>query len=85
VSRAAQECVNNVIKHSGASHAYVELDFSSDSAIRYSFQDDGVGSEIVGGGFGLIGMKERVILLEGDIVFQTAKGKGFGVEISLPG
>jgi signal transduction histidine kinase len=85
ISRAAQECVNNVIKHSGATHAFVELDYSSSSLLRFSFHDDGIGSEILDGGFGLIGMKERVILLEGEITFQTAKGKGFGVEIHLPG
>jgi len=85
ISRAAQECVNNMIKHSRATHAVVELDYLSASSLRFSFQDDGIGSEILEGGFGLIGMKERVNLLEGDIVFRTATGKGFGVEITLPG
>jgi signal transduction histidine kinase len=85
VSRAAQECVNNMIKHSAARHAKVELDYSVSSAIRFSFQDDGVGSEAAEGGFGIIGMKERVILLDGEITIQTAKGQGFCVEIILPG
>lgn len=85
VSRAAQECVNNIIKHSRAHQATVELDYSSTSALRFAFHDDGIGSELLEGGFGLVGMKERVILLEGEITFRTAKGKGFGVEIILPG
>lgn len=83
--RAAQECVNNTLKHSGAKLINVVLDYTSENEIRFGFQDDGVGSQDVEGGFGLLGMKERVQLLEGEITIQTALGRGFEVEIHLPG
>jgi signal transduction histidine kinase len=85
ILRAAQECVNNMLKHARASHASVDLDYSSPAVIRFYFQDDGIGSEILNGGFGLLGMKERVMLLEGELNVHTAKGEGFRVEILLPG
>jgi signal transduction histidine kinase len=85
LSRAAQECVNNVLKHSGAKKITVSLDYSSPGIVRFDFTDDGRGSAVPKGGFGLIGMRERVLLLEGEISIKTAKGEGFGVEISLPG
>lgn len=85
LTRAAQECVNNVLKHSSATRVSVELDFSSLSLIRFIFSDNGRGSDELAGGYGLIGMKERVSLLEGEITIRSVKGKGFCVEICLPG
>jgi signal transduction histidine kinase len=84
IYRAAQECVNNAIKHSQAAAVDVELDYRLDTKVRFQFHDDGVGSDEPEGGFGLIGMKERVDLLEGEIRIQTSKGSGFEVEIHLP-
>lgn len=83
--RAAQECVNNTIKHSKAKQIKVVLDYTSGEVICFSFHDDGIGSQDVDGGFGLLGMKERVQLLEGEISIQTAIGMGFEVRIQLPG
>jgi signal transduction histidine kinase len=85
LSRTAQECVNNIVKHSRAQRVSVRLDYSSAAFVCFIFQDDGVGSEDFEGGFGLIGMKERVMLLEGEISIRSARGKGFYVEIKLPG
>jgi signal transduction histidine kinase len=85
VYRSAQECVNNTIKHSKATNVKVCLDFSQRDKLHFSFSDDGVGSEVPEGGFGLIGMKERVSLLDGEMKILTAKGEGFKVEIDLPG
>jgi signal transduction histidine kinase len=85
LTRAAQECVNNIVKHSRAKCVSVSLDYSSVSWVCFNLKDDGVGSEDLEGGFGLIGMKERVMLLEGEIFFRSARGKGFNVEIKLPG
>ena len=48
-------------------------------------RDNGLGTENMEGGFGLIGMKERANLLNGEVRFSSAKGQGFSVEIRLPG
>jgi len=85
IFRATQECVNNALKHSGAKQINAVLDYTSEKEIRFCFSDDGVGSQDVEGGFGLLGMKERVLLLEGDISIETSVGRGFEVEIHLPG
>lgn len=85
VYRAAQECMNNAVKHSQATRVQAELDYTLLDELSFSFCDDGIGSDNVTGGFGLIGMKERVQLLDGDIEIKTAKGDGFTVRIRLPG
>lgn len=84
IFRAAQECVNNAIKHSRATKVNAQLDYRAPDSVRFVFCDDGVGSDDPEGGFGLIGMKERVDLLEGDMTIHTSKGSGFEVEIHLP-
>lgn len=85
IFRAAQECMSNTIKHSHATGAQVLLDYTLLDQLTFSFYDDGVGSNDVQGGFGLIGMKERVQLLDGDIEIKTSQENGFSVRIRLPG
>lgn len=83
--RAVQEGMNNVRKHANASHVWIELDFSPEQRVRLSFRDDGVGSEDPTGGFGLIGLKERVQLINGDVQISSAPGQGFLIEVVVPG
>ena len=85
--RAAQESLNNTIKHSHAQNLRVILDYTSSSAVRLKIKDDGMGSDHTNGtdgGFGLLGIRERVQLLEGDFHVNTAPGQGFELEITLP-
>ena len=37
-----------------------------------------------GGGFGLVGMRERILLLGGDFKIVTQPGQGFRLEVSIP-
>ncbi len=83
--RSAQEALNNSLKHSQATELSVTLDFQLKDKVILTVEDNGLGTDQLDGGFGLIGMKERVHLLDGDIQIQTAKGQGFKVEIRLPG
>lgn len=83
--RSAQEALNNSVKHSQATRVSVRLDFQAKDEVVLTVEDNGQGTDQLDGGFGLIGMKERVTLLNGDIKIQTAKGQGFKVEIRLPG
>jgi signal transduction histidine kinase len=82
--RVAQEGLTNVRKHSQASHVEVKLDFSHAGKTSLIVQDDGVGTTDTGGGFGLIGMRERILLLGGDFRIETQSGQGFRLEATLP-
>ena len=84
IYRAAQEALTNVRKHARASRADVTLDFSQRDLIRLTVCDDGVGASDTSGGFGLIGIRERVQLLDGEFKVETEKGKGFQLEVSIP-
>ena len=82
--RVIQEGLTNVRKYANASHVEVELDFSQLDRIRLLLRDDGVGAADTDGGFGLIGLRERVQLLGGEFKIQTQLGQGFQIDVTLP-
>jgi len=86
--RAGQEALTNARKHSQANRVRVELDFREAKTVRLNVSDDGVGAMEGAGaanGFGLLGLRERAQLLGGAIRIQTAPGKGFALEMEVPG
>lgn len=87
--RAAQEALTNVRKHARAARVDVTLDYSDDMKVRLSVRDDGLGASPslgrTGGGFGLLGLRERVQLLGGEVEISTAQGQGFALEVVVPG
>src|SRR5262249_35990305 len=83
--RAAQEALTNVRRHARASHLNIELAFAPTDGIRLRVEDDGVGADTVGQGFGLIGLRERAESVGGKIAVRSARGKGFTLEVELPG
>jgi signal transduction histidine kinase len=52
--------------------------------VYLNVKDDGVGSSNSEGGFGLLGVRERVQLLNGAVRVRTDAGKGFALEVELP-
>jgi signal transduction histidine kinase len=82
--RAAQESINNICKHSQATQVWVSLDYLDYRKVHLMVQDNGRGAEHIDGGFGLLGVRERVNLLNGDLNIQTAKDQGFRLEITVP-
>ncbi len=82
--RAAQEALTNVGKHAHATSVDLHLDYRDGSLVHLSIKDDGVGSDNSEGGFGLLGVRERVQLLNGSVRVQTDGGKGFSLEVELP-
>jgi signal transduction histidine kinase len=46
--------------------------------------DDGIGSSDGPGGFGLIGLRERVQLHGGTVRIDSAPGRGFRLEVEIP-
>ena len=83
--RAAQEGLNNACKHAQAEHIRLRLDYSAPKRVCLTIEDDGIGADKMEGGFGLIGLKERVNLLDGDFRIVSSVGKGFTLEIGVPG
>lgn len=80
--RILQESLTNTIKHAQARTFRVTVSFEA-SEIRLMLADDGRGFDPnhQHEGFGLMGMKERVVLLGGD--FSLRSGSGIGTEIHV--
>jgi two-component system sensor histidine kinase DegS len=84
--RMIQESVQNALKHANADEIKVRLEITN-VAITVLIKDNGVGFDPdykKAGSFGMIGMRERVDLLNGEITFDSKKGKGTAVLIRIP-
>ncbi len=85
--RVVQEGLTNVRKHARASRVDVILDYGDAGAelVRVVLKDNGVGTTMTdNGGYGLVGMRERVQLLNGDFHIESAPGKGFLIKVAVP-
>jgi signal transduction histidine kinase len=84
--RIAQESLTNIVRHSGASSAVIELR-ELDGAVVLRVSDDGRGvADDVGdvAGKGLLGMRERAELLGGHLEAVTLEPHGFEVTATIP-
>jgi signal transduction histidine kinase len=87
--RVAQEALNNVARHSGASRVGVVLLRRRD-AVTLLVEDNGNGFDPsrveVGsrGGLGLIGMRERIALCGGSFVVESSPGAGTTIRVRIP-
>jgi two-component system sensor histidine kinase DegS len=91
--RLAQEALNNVQRHARATFVSLKVNFT-DTEVQMTIQDNGVGfrmNEINPRGqaklqsqFGLMGMRERVELLQGTLDINSAPGQGTTINIRLP-
>jgi signal transduction histidine kinase len=85
VYRIVQEALTNVLKHSDPTTVTVTLSFR-DSAVELEVVDDGTTAEpgATTTGQGIIGMRERVVLLGGELETGRRVGGGFRVAAWLP-
>jgi two-component system sensor histidine kinase UhpB len=82
IYRVAQESLSNVARHSDARRVDVELSFVGRTVLRVS--DDGRGfSDGRPGGLGLSGMKERALLVGGQLLVHSLPGNGTVVELTM--
>ncbi len=83
--RVVQEALSNVIKHSGAKHAEVRVR-GGEGTIDVAVRDEGAGFDGDGEstGFGLLGMRERVAVVDGTMTIETAPGAGTSIRVVLP-
>jgi signal transduction histidine kinase len=83
--RAAQEGLTNAQKHARPEEISVTLVYE-EAHIRLVVADDGHGADDGGtGGFGLLGLRERVELLGGRVTAESAPGEGFVLTVVVPG
>jgi signal transduction histidine kinase len=83
--RVAQEAIHNVVKHSKATRACVQLACRR-GALRLSIADTGQGfdTSVATSGLGLTSMRQRVELLKGTFSVQTHKGGGTRISVRIP-
>jgi len=84
VFRIAQASLTNVVRHAEASAVTITLEFHGDS-LSLKVHDNGKGFDPVevrnGNGFGLLGMRERIMALGGKLRVDTAIGQGTTISI----
>ncbi|MBI3149854.1 MAG: PAS domain S-box protein [Betaproteobacteria bacterium] len=87
VFRILQESLTNVVRHAQASQVWIALAVSADG-LRLSIRDDGRGMDASAApkdrSFGLIGIRERAIMLGGSARISSGPGEGTVVEVDLP-
>lgn len=85
VYRLVQEALTNVVKHAAASHVTVTAK-ETDGEIEIIISDDGSGFDTTATtrGHGLIGMRERIELLGGEIEVSSEPGHGTEITARVP-
>lgn len=86
IFRLVQESVNNAIKHGNASEIWVKIEWLRKN-VNILVKDNGKGfdkTSVKDQSFGIIGMKERIDLLKGNMEIQSGIGKGTTVFFKIP-
>lgn len=85
--RSVQEALTNIRKHARASKVLIRLRFE-DGVIELLVLDNGQGvsknAALQGNGFGLIGLRERIELLGGQVTHGPAEQGGYRVMVRVP-
>jgi PAS domain S-box-containing protein len=85
--RIAQEALNNVVKHSGATAARVELTMET-WELWLVIADNGIGFDpkamSANGSLGLVSMSERARYVHGLLSVESHAGKGTRIEVRVP-
>jgi len=85
--RILQESLTNISRHANASNVEIRLR-SNATHIRLDIKDDGRGFDVEAARkkktFGLLGIRERVIMLHGSLKITSVPGEGTLVSVSIP-
>ena len=84
IYRIVQESINNIIKHSNASDAIVRIK-RDETKVLITIEDNGKGFDIanIKNGLGLIGLKERSQLLNGEFMIDSKIGEGTRIRVAI--
>jgi two-component system sensor histidine kinase UhpB len=85
VYRVAQEALSNAARHSGAAHVAVTLRRGPEG-VELTVADDGRGFAFAESerGLGIGGMRERALLIEGELTLESRPGAGTTVRLTIP-
>ena len=85
--RIVQEALTNIAKHALASEVQVQI-LRVDKGLELTIVDNGIGFDSTRkarvDSFGLLGMKERAYLLDGEVSITSTPGKGTAVKLVIP-
>jgi signal transduction histidine kinase len=85
--RILQESLNNILRHAKATGAQIEL-YNDNGKLYMKVADNGVGMfpdcRRKANSFGLVGIKERVSSLGGELVIENGSDKGTRLTVCLP-
>jgi len=88
--RIVQEAIANILKYAEATKVKVEL-FFAEKKLRLIIEDNGKGFDFEGytkqrdlTKIGLVGIKERVSIFNGDFSVESGPGRGTKISITLP-
>lgn len=87
VYRLVQEGLTNASRHSGAQQVVIQLVHDvAENMLLVRFSDDGRGADpaVKPAGLGIMGMRERVEMLGGEVRIITALGAGFSIAARIP-
>jgi signal transduction histidine kinase len=86
--RIVQEAVNNARQHGGAASVRVSLRLTERGFARLTVQDDGRGLSddegLARSGMGMLGMRERALLLGGTLTIESTSGRGTTIRAIFP-
>jgi signal transduction histidine kinase len=87
IYRVVQEALHNVAKHAQAKSVNIQIG-RENGKLKLLVEDDGVGMapsrNLPGHSFGLVGIKERIAMLGGEVRVVSARGKGTRIEVIVP-
>lgn len=87
IYRIVQECLTNISRHAGPGRLNIDvLLIKNKQALTIKVSDDGLGCDLdkKATGFGLIGMKERVDDLQGQLSLKSKPGTGMQISVEIP-
>ncbi|MBW7914249.1 MAG: sensor histidine kinase [Taibaiella sp.] len=85
IYRVVQELVNNIIKHAGATQAFIQLQKHNET-LAITIEDNGKGfdgKDGVNEGIGLANIRSRISFLNGSVNIQSDREKGTSVYIEI--
>jgi signal transduction histidine kinase len=83
IVRCVQEIVTNTLRHAHADRLWITVRTTPEE-LTVEGRDDGRGAISISPGNGLVGMRERVEGLDGQLVIDSAPGQGFQVTARIP-
>ena len=90
--RSVRELLVNAVRHAHARNVHIHL-LGHDGTVTVQVEDDGQGFDVSSlqtsrlhtAGFGLLGIRERLTHLGGEVSIESALGKGTEIRLTVPG